>query len=144
MNNRVLNVNDIENSIEIFGNEFELEFSENYINRLRSVDIKRIEENNVFEQLKELMNLILNDKEAYNKISKSYEEQKGKEFGLQAFIRVYEFIFNEYVNEMNNLTNKANGMFAIVHYNIKMIGIRAKEAAIAGGGSFDDDDEEEI
>ena len=74
MNNRVLNVNDIENSIEIFGNEFELEFSENYINRLRSVDIKRIEENNVFEQLKELMNLILNDKEAYNKISKSYEE----------------------------------------------------------------------
>ena len=35
-------------------------------------------------------------------------------------------------------------MFAIVHYNIKMIGIRAKEAAIAGGGSFDDDDEEEI
>ena len=50
MNNRVLNVSDIENSIEIFGNEFELEFSENYINRLRSVDIKRIEENNVFEQ----------------------------------------------------------------------------------------------
>lgn len=110
MNNRVLNVNDIENSIEIFGNEFELEFSENYINRLRSVDIKRIEENNVFEQLKELMNLILNDKEAYNKISKSYEEQKGKEFGLQAFIRVYEFIFNQYVEEMNNMNKKMSGM----------------------------------
>ena len=110
MNNRVLNVNDIENSIEIFGNEFELEFSENYINRLRNVDIKRIEENNVFEQLKELMNLILNDKEAYNKISKSYEEQKGKEFGLQAFIRVYEFIFNQYVEEMNNMNKKMSGM----------------------------------
>ena len=112
MNNRVLNVNDIENSIEIFGNEFELEFSENYINKLRSIDINKIRENNVFEQLKELINFILNDKEAYNKIWKSYEEQIGKEFGLQAFIRVYEFIFNEYVNEMNNLTNKANGMFA--------------------------------
>lgn len=110
MNNRVLNVNDIENSIDIFGNEFELEFSENYINRLRSVDIKRIEENNVFEQLKELMNLILNDKEAYNKISKSYEEQKGKDFGLQAFIRVYEFIFNQYVEEMNNMNKKMSGM----------------------------------
>lgn len=110
MNNRVLNINDIENSIEIFGNEFELEFSENYINRLRSIDIKRIEENNVFEQLKELMNLILNDKEAYNKISKSYEEQKGKEFGLQAFIRVYEFIFNQYVEEMNNMNKKMSGM----------------------------------
>ena len=62
MNNRVLNINDIENSIEIFGNEFELEFSENYINRLRNIDINKIRENNVFEQLKELMNLILNDK----------------------------------------------------------------------------------
>ena len=110
MNNRVLNVNDIENSIEIFGNEFELEFSENYINRLRSIDVKKIKENNVFEQLKELMNLILNDKEAYNKISKSYEEQKGKEFGLQAFIRVYEFIFNQYVEEMNNMNKKMSEM----------------------------------
>lgn len=110
MNNRVLNVNDIENSIEIFGNEFELEFSENYINRLRSIDVKKIEENNVFEQLKELMNLILNDKEAYNKISKSYEEQKEKEFGLQAFIRVFEFIFNQYVEEMNNMNKKMSGM----------------------------------
>ena len=34
MNNRVLNINDIDNSIEIFGNEFELEFSENYIKNL--------------------------------------------------------------------------------------------------------------
>ena len=112
MNNRVLNINDIENNIEIFGNEFELEFSENYIKRLRSIDINKIREDNVFEQLKELMNLILNDKEAYNKISKSYEEQKGKEFGLQALIRENEIIFNEYVNEINNLKNKANGMFA--------------------------------
>ena len=110
MNNRVLNINDIENSIEIFGNEFELEFSENYINRLRSIDVNKIRENNVFEQLKELMNLILNDKEAYNKISKSYEEQKGKEFGLQSFIRVYEFIFNQYVEEMNNMNKKMSGM----------------------------------
>ena len=110
MNNRVLNINDIENNIEIFGNEFELEFSENYINRLRSIDVNKIRENNVFEQLKELMNLILNDKEAYNKISKSYEEQKGKEFGLQAFIRVYEFIFNQYVEEMNNMNKKMSGM----------------------------------
>ena len=53
MNNRVLNVNDIENNIEIFGNEFELEFSENYINKLRSIDNNKIRENNVLEQLKE-------------------------------------------------------------------------------------------
>ncbi len=35
------------------------------------------------------------------------------------------------------------GMFAIIYYNIKMVGIRAKEAALASGGSFDDDDDEE-
>ena len=35
-------------------------------------------------------------------------------------------------------------MFAILYYNIKMVGIRAKEAALASGGSFDDDDEEDI
>ena len=110
MNNRILNIEDVENSINIFGNEFELEFSENYINKLRSIDINKIRENNVFEQLKELMNLVLNDKEAYNKISKSYEEQKGKEFGLQSFIRVYEFIFNQYVEEMNNMNKKMSGM----------------------------------
>ena len=34
-------------------------------------------------------------------------------------------------------------MFAIIYYNIKMVGIRAKEAALASGGSFDDDDEED-
>ena len=35
-------------------------------------------------------------------------------------------------------------MFAIIYYNIKKVGIRAKEAALASGGSFDDDDEEDI
>ena len=35
-------------------------------------------------------------------------------------------------------------MFAIIYYNIKMVGIRAKEAALASGGSVDDDDEEDI
>ena len=35
-------------------------------------------------------------------------------------------------------------MFAIIYYNIKMVGIRAKEAALASGGYFDDDDEEDI
>ena len=36
--------------------------------------------------------------------------EKGKDFGLQAFIRVYEFIFNQYVEEMNNMNKKMSGM----------------------------------
>ena len=110
MNNRVLNINDIENSIEIFGNEFELEFSENYINKLRNIDIKNIQDNNIFEALKEMLNKVLNDDNAYDKIKNSYEKEKNKEFGLQTFIRVFEFIFNQYVEEMNNMNKKMSGM----------------------------------
>ena len=110
MNNRVLNINDIENSIEIFGNKFELEFSEEYIKRLQNIDIKNIQDNNVFEALKEMLNKVLNDDNAYDKIKSSYESEKQKEFGLQAFIRVYEFIFNQYVEEMNNMNKKMSGI----------------------------------
>ena len=36
------------------------------------------------------------------------------------------------------------GLFAILFYNIKMVGINAKKAAMAAGpGSLDDDDDEE-
>ena len=109
-NKRILNFEDIENSIEIFGNKFELEFSEEYIKRLQNIDIKNIQDNNVFEALKEMLNKVLNDDNAYDKIKSSYEQEKKKEFGLQTFIRVFEFIFNQYVEEMNNMNKKMSGI----------------------------------
>ena len=109
-NKRILSFEDIENSIEIFGNKFELEFSEEYIKRLQNIDIKNIQDNNVFEALKEMLNKVLNDDNAYDKIKSSYEQEKKKEFGLQTFIRVFEFIFNQYVEEMNNMNKKMSGM----------------------------------
>ena len=109
-NKRILSFEDIENSIEIFGNKFELEFSEEYIKRLQNIDVKNIQDNNVFEALKEMLNKVLNDDNAYDKIKNSYESEKQKEFGLQTFIRVFEFIFNQYVEEMNNMNKKMSGM----------------------------------
>ena len=109
-NKRILSFEDIENSIEIFGNKFELEFSEEYIKRLQNIDIKNIQDNNIFEALKEMLNKVLNDDNAYDKIKSSYEQEKNKEFGLQTFIRVFEFIFNQYVEEMNNMNKKVSGM----------------------------------
>ena len=109
-NKRILSFEDIENSIEIFGNKFELEFSEEYIKRLQNIDVKNIQDNNVFEALKEMLNKVLNDDNAYDKIKNSYEAEKQKEFGLQTFIRVFEFIFNQYVEEMNNMNKKMSGM----------------------------------
>ena len=109
-NKRILNFEDIENSIEIFGNKFELEFSEEYIKRLQNIDVKNIQDNNVFEALKEMLNKVLNDDNAYDKIKSSYETEKQKEFGLQTFIRVFEFIFNQYVEEMNNMNKKMSGI----------------------------------
>ena len=63
-NKRILSFEDIENSIEIFGNKFELEFSEEYIKRLQNIDVKNIQDNNVFEALKEMLNKVLNDDNA--------------------------------------------------------------------------------
>ena len=109
-NKRILSVEERENSIEIFGNKFELEFSEEYIKRLQNIDIKNAQDNNVFEALKEMLNKVLNDDNAYDKIKSSYEQEKNKEFGLQTFIRVFEFIFNQYIEEMNNMNKKMSGM----------------------------------
>ena len=116
-NKRILSFEDIENSIEIFGNKFELEFSEEYIKRLQNIDVKNIQDNNVFEALKEMLNKVLNDDNAYDKIKSSYETEKQKEFGLQTFIRVFEFIFNQYVEEMNNMNKKVSGIIKTNYQN---------------------------
>ena len=116
-NKRILSFEDIENSIEIFGNKFELEFSEEYIKRLQNIDIKNIQNNNIFEALKEMLNKALNDDNAYDKIKNSYETEKQKEFGLQTFIRVFEFIFNQYVEEMNNMNKKVSGIIKTNYQN---------------------------
>lgn len=116
-NKRILSFEDIENSIEIFGNKFELEFSEEYIKRLQNIDVKNIQDNNVFEALKEMLNKVLNDDNAYDKIKSSYEQEKNKEFGLQTFIRVFEFIFNQYVEEMNNMNKKVSGIIKTNYQN---------------------------
>ena len=116
-NKRILSFEDIENSIEIFGNKFELEFSEEYIKRLQNIDVKNIQDNNVFEALKEMLNKVLNDDNAYDKIKNSYEQEKKKEFGLQTFIRVFEFIFNQYVEEMNNMNKKVSRIIKTNYQN---------------------------
>ena len=116
-NKRILSFEDIENSIEIFGNKFELEFSEEYIKKLQNIDVKNIQDNNVFEALKEMLNKVLNDDNAYDKIKNSYETEKQKEFGLQTFIRVFEFIFNQYVEEMNNMNKKVSGIIKTNYQN---------------------------
>lgn len=103
-NDRILNIEDIENSIEIFGIKFDMEFSEEYIKKLKKIDIKEIEKDeNVFEQLKIMMNIILNDENAYNKICEEYRKQKNKELGIQGFLKVFEFIFKEYSKEFDNI-----------------------------------------
>lgn len=106
MNNRKLSVEDINNSIEIFGLEFNLEFSEEYIKKIKRIKVDEIEkDNNVFNQLKEILNIILDDEKAYNKIYNEYKKQVGKELGIQGFLKVFEFIFEEYQLELKKLQN---------------------------------------
>jgi len=103
-NKRILGFEDVKNSeIEIFENKFEINFSEEYIERLKAIDVNNIGNAEVFGALKEMLNLILNDKEAYNKIKKSYEEHEKKEFGTMIIIKVMTFIFNEYNKEISQI-----------------------------------------
>lgn len=102
---RILSFEDIDNSIEILGVKFDLEFSKESIDKLRNINIDKVEESeDVLEELKNMMNKVLNDENAYDKVQKSYKDKKGKEFGIQAFLKIWEFIFEQYDKEINKLS----------------------------------------
>ena len=104
MNNRRLIFEDVKNSeIEIFENRFEMNFNENYINKLKSLKTEEIKEKNVFDEFKKMLNIILNDDEAYDKIKTSYETHEKKEMSTQVFIKVLTFILEEYAKEVQKL-----------------------------------------
>ena len=104
MNNRKLSFEDVQNSeIEIFENKFEINFNEDYIERLKAIDTKNIKEEEQWKELENILNLILNDDNAYNKIKTSYENHENKKFGIQILLKVLTFIFNEYSKEVNNI-----------------------------------------
>jgi hypothetical protein len=102
--NRTLSFDDVKSSeIDIFGNKFEVNFSEEYIERLKALKVENIEDKDVFAQLKTMLNLILSDEKAYDSISNAYKSHTNKEFGTQVFIKVMAFIFNEYNKEIASI-----------------------------------------
>lgn len=103
-NNRRLSFEQVKNEeIEIFENKFELNFNEDYINKLRSLKVEEINDGNIFNEFKKMLNVILNDEEAYDKIKTSYEEHEKKEMSTQVFIKVLTFILEEYAKEVQKL-----------------------------------------
>ena len=104
MENRRLSFEDVQNSeIEIFENRFEMNFNEDYINKLRNLKIDEINDENVFNEFKKMLNVILNDESAYDKIKTSYETHEKKEMSTQVFIKVLSFILEEYAKEVQKL-----------------------------------------
>lgn len=104
MNNRVLSFDQVKNEeIEIFGNRFELNFNEDYINKLRNLKVEKINEEDIFNEFKKMLNVILNDDSAYDKIKNSYEAHEKKEMSTQVFIKVLTFIIEEYAKEVQKL-----------------------------------------
>lgn len=103
-NNRRLSFEQVKNEeIEIFENKFELNFNEDYINKLRNLKIDEINDGNVFNEFKKMLNVILNDESAYDKIKTSYETHEKKEMSTQVFIKVLSFILEEYAKEVQKL-----------------------------------------
>lgn len=104
MNNRVLSFEQVKNEeIEIFENKFELNFNEDYINKLRNLKVEEINDGNIFNEFKKMLNVILNDESAYDKIKTSYEAHEKKEMSTQVFIKVLTFILEEYAKEVQKL-----------------------------------------
>ena len=104
MNNRVLSFEQVKNEeIEIFENKFEMNFNEEYINRLRNLKVEEINDENIFNEFKKMLNVILNDESAYDKIKNSYKTHENKEMSTQVFIKVLTFIVEEYAKEMQKL-----------------------------------------
>jgi hypothetical protein len=104
MNNRVLSFDQVKNEeIEIFGNKFELNFNEDYIKKLRNLKVDEINDGNVFAEFKKMLNVILNDESAYDKIKGSYEAHEKKDMSTQVFIKVLSFIIEEYAKEVQKL-----------------------------------------
>lgn len=104
MNNRVLSFDQVKNEeIEIFGNRFELNFNEDYISKLRNLKVEKINEEDIFNEFKKMLNVILNDDSAYDKIKNSYEAHEKKEMSTQVFIKVLTFIIEEYAKEVQKL-----------------------------------------
>lgn len=104
MDNRKLSFEQVKNEeIEIFDNKFEMNFNEEYVERLKSLKNKNVEDNNVFNELKDMLNLILDDNSAYDKIKNSYEAHEKKPMGTQVFIKVLSFILEEYAKEVQRI-----------------------------------------
>ena len=104
MENRRLSFEQVKNEeIEIFENKFEMNFNEDYINRLRNLKVEEINDGNVFNEFKKMLNIILNDENAYDKIKGSYEAHEKKEMSTQVFIKVLTFILEEYAEEVQKL-----------------------------------------
>ena len=104
MNNRRLSFEQVKNEeIEIFENKFELNFNEDYINKLRNLKVDKISDGNVFNEFKKMLNVILNDESAYDKIKTSYEAHEKKEMSTQVFIKVLTFILEEYAKEVQKI-----------------------------------------
>ena len=112
MENRRLSFDQVKNEeIEIFGNKFELNFNEEYINKLRNLKVEEINDGNIFNEFKKMLNVILNDDNAYDKIKNSYEAHEKKEMSTQVFIKVLTFILEEYAKEVQKLNGyKFNNM----------------------------------
>ena len=104
MNNRRLSFEQVKNEeIEIFENKFEMNFNEDYINKLRNLKVEEINDGDIFNEFKKMLNVILNDENAYDKIKTSYENHEKKEMSTQVFIKVMTFILEEYAKEVEKL-----------------------------------------
>lgn len=93
-----LKISDVNKKLDIFGIEFDMNFDENYVEKLKKIDINKID--NEISGIYEIVNTILADDNAVNKIKTVYEKESGKLFSGHVLIQVLAYVMQEYINEV--------------------------------------------
>lgn len=97
-----LKINDVNKKLDIFGIEFDMNFDESYVEKLKKIDVTKIDKENEFIGISEIVNIILADNNAMEKIKTVYEKDSGKIFSGQVLIKVLAYVMQEYINEFEN------------------------------------------
>lgn len=95
-----LKISDVNKKLDIFGIEFDMNFDESHVERLKKIDVTKID--NEIVGIYEIVNIILADKNAIEKIKTVYEKESGKLFSGHVLIKILAYIMQEYVNEVEN------------------------------------------
>lgn len=112
MNKAIFSYEDIKSDVEleIFGLDFEINFSEEFYKRLKDLEKNIDSKEKDYNLIRECVDNILGQG-SFDKIKEKYLKDKGIEMGIEIIQRIFIFLVNEskkYFKRYNNYNNFNN------------------------------------